>query len=66
VTRDPFTGIGKPEPLEHLGPNRWTRRLTESIGWSTAPTPTASTATRLATATADGGPPAATLALGRH
>ncbi len=29
VMRDPFTGIGKPEPLKHLGPNIWSRRLTE-------------------------------------
>jgi toxin YoeB len=28
--REPFTGIGKPEPLKHLGPNRWSRRLTEA------------------------------------
>jgi toxin YoeB len=27
--RDPFDGIGKPEPLKHLGPNIWSRRLTE-------------------------------------
>lgn len=26
--RDPFGGIGKPEPLKHLGPNVWSRRLT--------------------------------------
>ena len=26
--RDPFAGIGKPEPLKHLGPNVWSRRLT--------------------------------------
>ncbi|MGI8912635.1 MAG: Txe/YoeB family addiction module toxin [Chloroflexota bacterium] len=29
VLRDPFGGIGKPEPLKHLGPNIWSRRLTE-------------------------------------
>ncbi|HEX4574481.1 MAG TPA: Txe/YoeB family addiction module toxin [Gemmatimonadales bacterium] len=28
VMRDPFVGIGKPEPLQHLGPNLWSRRLT--------------------------------------
>lgn len=28
VMRDPFEGIGKPEPLKHLGPNVWSRRLT--------------------------------------
>lgn len=26
--RDPFAGTGKPEPLKHLGPNRWSRRIT--------------------------------------
>lgn len=29
ILRDPFHGIGKPEPLKHLGPNMWSRRLTE-------------------------------------
>jgi toxin YoeB len=29
VTRDPFVGIGKPEPLKFLGPGVWSRRLTE-------------------------------------
>lgn len=29
VLRDPFDGIGKPEPLKQLGPNIWSRRLTE-------------------------------------
>ena len=29
VMHDPFTGIGKPEPLRHLGPNIWSRRLTQ-------------------------------------
>ncbi len=29
VLRDPFTGIGKPEPLKHLAPGAWSRRLTE-------------------------------------
>jgi toxin YoeB len=28
VRRDPFTGIGKPEPLKHLGPDVWSRRIT--------------------------------------
>lgn len=27
--RDPFYGIGKPEPLKYLGPGIWSRRLTE-------------------------------------
>ncbi len=26
--KTPFTGIGKPEPLKHLGPNIWSRRIT--------------------------------------
>ena len=29
ILRDPFQGIGKPEPLKHLGPNTWSRRLTQ-------------------------------------
>lgn len=29
VTRDPFTGIGKPEPLKHLAPGLWSRRLSQ-------------------------------------
>jgi toxin YoeB len=29
VLRDPFTGVGRPEPLKHLGPNFWSRRLTD-------------------------------------
>ena len=29
VMRDPFTGIGKPEPLKHMGPGVWSRRLTQ-------------------------------------
>ncbi|MHB0878411.1 MAG: Txe/YoeB family addiction module toxin [Anaerolineae bacterium] len=27
VLRDPFAGIGKPEPLKHLGPGLWSRRI---------------------------------------
>jgi toxin YoeB len=27
--RDPFQGIGKPEPLKHLGANVWSRRITQ-------------------------------------
>lgn len=26
--RDPFTGIGKPEPLKNLGSDVWSRRIT--------------------------------------
>jgi toxin YoeB len=29
VLRDPFQGIGKPEPLRHLGANIWSRRITQ-------------------------------------
>ncbi len=29
ILRDPFAGIGKPEPLRYLGPDVWSRRLTE-------------------------------------
>lgn len=29
VMRNPFQGIGKPEPLKHLGPGIWSRRLTQ-------------------------------------
>lgn len=29
VLRDPFSGIGKPEPLKYLAPGVWSRRLTQ-------------------------------------
>lgn len=29
VLRDPFTGIGKPEPLKYFAPDVWSRRLTQ-------------------------------------
>lgn len=29
VLREPFAGIGKPEPLKYLGPGVWSRRLTQ-------------------------------------
>lgn len=29
IMRDPFTGIGKPEPLKYLSPGTWSRRLTQ-------------------------------------
>jgi len=29
VMRNPFEGIGHPEPLKHLGPDIWSRRLTQ-------------------------------------
>ena len=28
IRRDPFRGIGKPEPLRHLGSGIWSRRIT--------------------------------------
>ena len=28
ILRDPFNGIGKPEPLKYLAPGTWSRRLT--------------------------------------
>jgi toxin YoeB len=29
VMRDPFAGIGKPEPLKYLGSDIWSRRITQ-------------------------------------
>lgn len=29
IRRTPFGGIGKPEPLLHLGPGVWSRRITQ-------------------------------------
>jgi toxin YoeB len=29
ILRDPFTGIGKPEPLKQLGADIWSRRLND-------------------------------------
>ncbi|HUR80655.1 MAG TPA: Txe/YoeB family addiction module toxin [Thermoanaerobaculia bacterium] len=29
VLRDPFAGIGKPEPLKYLAAGTWSRRLTQ-------------------------------------
>jgi toxin YoeB len=29
ILRDPFTGIGKPEPLKYLAQGVWSRRLTQ-------------------------------------
>lgn len=29
IMRDPLRGIGKPEPLRHLAPNTWSRRVTQ-------------------------------------
>jgi toxin YoeB len=29
ILREPFSGIGKPEPLKYLSPGAWSRRLTQ-------------------------------------
>ena len=29
ILRDPFDGLGKPEPLKYLAPEAWSRRLTQ-------------------------------------
>lgn len=29
ILRDPYDGIGKPEPLKYLTPGAWSRRLTQ-------------------------------------
>ena len=29
ILRDPFDGLGKPEPLKYLTPGAWSRRLTQ-------------------------------------
>ena len=29
IVREPFTGIGKPEPLKYLASGTWSRRLTQ-------------------------------------
>lgn len=29
IAREPFAGIGKPEPLKYLGANVWSRRITQ-------------------------------------
>lgn len=29
ILQDPFTGIGKPEPLKYLAAGTWSRRLTQ-------------------------------------
>lgn len=30
VLRDPYTGIGKPEHLKHMGGNVWSRRINDT------------------------------------
>lgn len=29
ILRDPFEGLGKPEPLKYLAPGTWSRRITQ-------------------------------------
>ena len=29
ILRDPFSGVGKPEPLKYLASGTWSRRLTQ-------------------------------------
>jgi toxin YoeB len=29
ILREPFVGIGKPEPIKHFGSNVWSRRITQ-------------------------------------
>lgn len=29
ILRDPFGGIGKPEPLKYIAPGTWSRRITQ-------------------------------------
>ncbi|HYU17273.1 MAG TPA: Txe/YoeB family addiction module toxin [Chloroflexota bacterium] len=29
IVRDPFRGVGKPEPLKYVAPGMWSRRLTQ-------------------------------------
>jgi toxin YoeB len=29
ILRNPFSGVGKPEPLKYLAPGTWSRRLTQ-------------------------------------
>lgn len=29
ITVEPFSGIGKPEPLKYLDPNTWSRRINQ-------------------------------------
>lgn len=36
VLRDPFTGIGKPEPLKYLAAGAWSSGSRRSIGWFTS------------------------------
>lgn len=29
IAREPFSGLGKPEPLKHKAPGTWSRRITK-------------------------------------
>lgn len=29
ISKDPFAGLGKPEPLKYLGPGVWSRRINQ-------------------------------------
>ncbi len=29
ILKNPFSGVGKPEPLKYLAPDTWSRRLTQ-------------------------------------
>ena len=29
ILREPFVGVGKPEPLKYLAPDTWSRRITQ-------------------------------------
>jgi len=33
ILREPFAGIGKPEPLKYLAAGAWSRRLTQEHRW---------------------------------
>jgi toxin YoeB len=30
ILREPFSGLGDPEPLKYMGPNIWSRRITDA------------------------------------
>ena len=51
--RDPFDGIGKPEPLKHTLAGAWSRRITEEHRLVYLPMTTNSPSSRLATTTND-------------
>jgi toxin YoeB len=51
VLRDPFSGIGKPEPLRYLAPDTWSRRLSREHPSSIWSAPIGSTSFRRVTTT---------------